>query len=285
MKTYFDCIPCFIRQALDATRMVTDDPVVQERILRDVLRLVSELDLSLPPPALGHEIHRIIRRASNSPDPYADLKAHLNTAALELLPELERWVEESSDPFDSAVRIAVAGNIVDLGFTSEIDPQEVRATIDKALAYPFPSGAIEKLKAAASAARSILYLADNAGEIVFDRLLLAQLPGDRVTVAVHGGPILNDAMRTDAEQAGIGELAEVVDNGSDAPGTVLEACSREFRQRFDSADLIISKGMANFETLNEIDRPIWFLLQAKCPVIAREARVELGTMMILGPSQ
>ncbi len=285
MNTYFDCIPCFVRQAVHAIRLVTDDSKTHERVLRDVMKRISEMYLLQPPPALAHEIHRIIREASGSPDPYADLKRNLNEAALDMLPELEKLVEESSDPFETAVRLAIAGNIIDFGFTSTMEPEKVRDTIKKALEYPFPETAIAGFKAATHSAQSILYLADNAGEIVFDKLLIEQLPRGRVTVAVRGRPILNDVMLADAEQVGIHELAEVIDNGSDAPGTVLELCSEEFRERFNAADLIISKGMGNYEALNESDRPIWFLWQAKCNVVSREAGVEVGEMLIVGPSE
>lgn len=133
---------------------------------------------------------------------------------------------------------------------------------------------------AAAKARSILYLADNAGEIVFDRILIEALPASRVTVAVRGGPVINDATLADAETAGIHEIATVIDNGSDAPGTLLAECSPEFRARFEAADLVIAKGQGNFETLSDTRKHIFFLLSVKCPLVAAEVGAPVGSLVV-----
>jgi uncharacterized protein with ATP-grasp and redox domains len=129
-------------------------------------------------------------------------------------------------------------------------------------------------------ARSILYLADNAGEIVFDRLLIEKMPREKITMAVKGGPIINDALWEDAELVGLTEMVKVVDNGSDAAGTVLDTCSDEFRNLFENAEVIISKGQANYETLNDVEENIFFLLTSKCPVIAHDIGCNLGDMIV-----
>ena len=139
---------------------------------------------------------------------------------------------------------------------------------------------LERLRRRVQETKSILYLADNAGEIVFDRLLIEQLPRDRVTVAVKGGPVINDATREDAEAAGLIDLVEVIDNGSDAPGTILEQCSPSFQRRFAEADLVIAKGQGNYETLNDVPREVFFLLKVKCPVIARDIACDLGHIAV-----
>ena len=126
----------------------------------------------------------------------------------------------------------------------------------------------------------MLYLADNAGEIVFDWLLLEQMPVEKVTVAVRGSPVLNDATIADTQAAGIPGLVELIDNGSDAPGTILDDCSAEFRRRFDRTDLIIAKGQGNYETLNEVEKDIFFVLKAKCPVIARDLDCHVGSLIL-----
>jgi uncharacterized protein with ATP-grasp and redox domains len=128
-------------------------------------------------------------------------------------------------------------------------------------------------------AREILYIADNAGEIVFDRLLIERLPIEKVTVAVKGSPVINDVTMEDALVAGLPRIVEVIDNGSDAPGTILESCSGYFQERFEKADLVIAKGQGNYETLSDIDKNIFFILKAKCPVIARDIGCEVGQMI------
>ena len=138
----------------------------------------------------------------------------------------------------------------------------------------------QPFQAALGRASRILYLADNAGEIVFDRLLIERMPPGKVTVGVRGFPVINDATMKDAEDTGMTELAEVIDNGSDGPGTILDDCSQSFRDRFDEADLIIAKGQGNYETLSEVDKDIYFLLKAKCAVIARDMGCQEDDMIL-----
>jgi len=279
MRTFLDCIPCFVRQALDATRFVTDDVRVQERVLRETLRAASEMDLTATPPEMGLHIHRAIRELTGVADPYRAVKEEFNEAALALYPELKERVEQAPDPLDAAARLAIAGNIIDFGVQSRLDAAEVEATVRDALTAPL-LGSVDGLRRAVAAARSILYLADNAGEIVFDRLLIERLPLPRVTVAVKGSPIINDATMDDARAAGLTDLVEVIDNGSDAPGTLLATCSPAFRRRFEAADVILAKGQANYETVSDVEKPIFFLLKAKCEVIARDIGCPVGSLVL-----
>jgi hypothetical protein len=280
VRTYFDCIPCFMRQTLDAVRRVTDDPSVQERVLREVLREAAGMDLGLPPPAMGQRIHRTIREATGNPDPYREAKERLNRFALGLLPELRRWVAASGDAFEAAVRLAAAGNVIDLGVKSGIEKSEVRAALEASLEATLDSQAVSDLRRAADAARRVLYIGDNAGEIVLDRLLVEQLGPEKVAFAVRGGPVINDATRADAEMCGLTGMVEVVDTGSDVPGTILEDCSEEFRRRFDEADLVLAKGQGNYETLSGAERHVFFLLRAKCPVIARDIGCAVDSLVL-----
>jgi len=280
MNTSIDCIPCFVRQALEAARFATDDPAIHEQVLRDVMALSSKLDLHLPPPAVGRQIHRRIRELTGRHDPYRNAKDRYNTMALELMPQLRQRVAAAGDPFLLAVRFAIAGNIIDLGVKSDIGDQTILESIDNVLDGRFV-GNIEAFRQAVAHARSILYLADNAGEIVLDRLLIEQLPLDRTTVAVRGGPVINDATIEDARAAGLEQLVEVIDNGCDVPGTILSECSQEFRRKFKQASLIISKGQGNFETLCDEDYPLFFLFKVKCPVIAEKTGFAVGTQALL----
>lgn len=281
MKTYLDCVPCFLRQTLEAVRMVTLDPQLEEDVLRKVLRLVSEMDFNQSPPYMGWQIHRLIRQASNDSDPYREVKMRFNRFALELYPELKEMVQSSPDPFETAVRLAIAGNIIDFGVTGDIDWAGVKGTIGEALSEPIDQGALRKLKARAFASENILYLADNAGEIVFDRLLLEELPSEKVTLALKGSPVINDATLEDAAYAELDSLVKVIDNGSDVPGTILSDCSAGFRRFFEQADLIIAKGQGNYETLSEEAREIFFLLKVKCPVIAKDIGCQPGSFVVL----
>jgi len=279
MKTALDCIPCFIRQALDVARLASTDLAVHERIVRDVLGWTSEMNLEQPPPLLGQRIHRRLREITRIEDPYRATKNHHNRMALNLLPELKAEIEAASDPLMMAVRLAIAGNIIDMGVNGSFSEIDLRRSIEQALAEPF-AGDQDGFRQAVAKANNILYLADNAGEIVFDRLLVEQLSTARVTLAVRGAPVINDATMVDVLALELKEIVEVIDNGSDAPGTILDDCSQDFNRRFAEADLVLAKGQGNFETLSDVNQNIYFLFKAKCPVIASHIGLPVGTHVL-----
>ncbi len=279
MKTYLDCIPCFLRQTLDAVRLVTDNKATHERLFNEILHAACAVDPHQPPPAMGQRIHRRIRELVGQSDPYAAAKERSNQLALRLLPDLRTRVDASDSPLVAAVRLAIAGNVIDMGVNVTLTDERITASIDAALRAPL-YGDVDSLARAVNDVDRILYLADNAGELVFDRLLLERLPLAKVTVVVRGAPVINDATLADARVAGLLELVEVIDNGSDAPGTILEDCSAAFQRRFDAADLIIAKGQGNFETLTDVPKDIFFAFMAKCPVIAREVGCDVGSAIL-----
>jgi len=237
------------------------------------------MTLKEPPPLLGQRIHRRLREMTGVDDPYRVAKEHQNQMAQKLLSELRTEIGAAQDPLAMAVRLAIAGNVIDMGANGNITEADVRQAIQHALVKPF-SGDWQAFCQAAATARRILYLADNAGEIVFDRLLIEQLGPGRVTLAVRGAPVLNDATLADARAVGLHEIVEVIDNGSDAPGTILEDCNRDFIRRFAEADLILAKGQGNFETLSDEPRDIFFLFKAKCSVIAAHVGLPVGTHVL-----
>ena len=279
MKTYFECIPCFVRQTLDAIRLITEDEEVHELVLRQALHEFSNMDLRQSPPLMGQRIHRLIRRLTGRKDPYRGIKDHFNALALELYPRLKQTVEASSRPRETAMRLAIAGNIIDFGVNSRIDSGHVHEAIEHALTTPL-EGEVESFYEAVSRASRLLYLADNAGEIVFDKLLLEQMPREKVVVSVKGFPIINDATMIDAGNTGLDRLVKVIDNGSDAPGTILESCHEEFRRHFNETELIIAKGQGNYESLSETEKDVFFLLKAKCPVVAKHLGCRIGSMVL-----
>jgi len=279
MKTFLDCVPCFCAQTLESVRRVTDDEAVHEEVLRDVLRHIHQMDMSESPPRMAQRIHGIVREHTRVEDPYREDKRQFNQLALEMYPEMARLVEESDDPLEMAVKLAIAGNVIDMGMKSQMKAADIPAEIATTLEAPF-EGDVADLQEAMAGATDILYLADNAGEIVFDKLFLNLMPLTKVAVVVRGFPILNDATREDALETGIPRLAEVIDNGSSAPGTILSDCSANFQARFDKADLVIAKGQGNYETLSNVDKEIVFLLKAKCPMIARDLGCPVGTMVL-----
>jgi len=279
MRLFYDCIPCFLRQSLDCIRLITRDEAMHEQVLRAALQTAAAMDLRESPPEMGQRIHRSIRAITGQVDPYREVKDRFNAMALKLYPTLQQWVDASDNPIETIVRLVTAANVIDFVARIELTETEVRQAIMHSLSSGL-DGELEAFTTAIATARQILYLADNAGEIIFDRLLIERLPKGRVTVAVRGAPVINDATRCDADLAGIPDIAKVIDNGSDAPGTILNDCSSEFRQCFAESDLVIAKGQGNFETLNEVNKDIFFLLKAKCPVIARHLGCELNCLAL-----
>jgi len=280
MRIYLDCIGCFVRQALDAARLATDDEQIHKKVVEQVLQLAADLDMSQSPPVIGQQIHRLIRSLVGSDDPYYRVKKQFNSLALKLYPDLRKQIISSNDQLETAVRLAIAGNIIDFGVKSSLSELEVKKTISDSLSGYLNPEQVQDFKNAVMEAEEIFYLADNAGEIVFDHLLIEQLPIEKITVVVKGSPVINDATIDDANVVGLGRIVEVIDNGSDGPGTILETCSQGFLDRFEKADLIIAKGQGNYETLSDLDKNIFFILKAKCPVIARDLGCEVGQMIL-----
>jgi len=255
-------------------------------VLREVAAAASELDPAHPSVRMGGTTQRIVRRVSGLRDPYAELKRRSNEAALRLVPGLRERIAASPDPFEAAARVAIAGNVIDFGALSIEDVPDLERATEESLAGPLAVDHLARLRAKLASARSVLVVGDNAGECVFDRLLLEQLvPGPELTYVVRSGPVLNDALRADALIAGIDELARVVTWGCDAPGALLHTCSPATRQLFDSADVVIAKGQGNFECLEAAPRSVFFLLRVKCPVVARHVGQPEGSLVALQGGQ
>ncbi|MFW6072393.1 MAG: damage-control phosphatase ARMT1 family protein [Thermoplasmatota archaeon] len=278
MKAYLDCIPCFVRQSLEAARMATDDEEVHREILDKVMKDLRENSLEgKKPPDIADRVHFIVRKLTGGTDPYKEMKEKQNEKALYFYPQLKNIVRDSEDRIYAAVKLAIAGNIIDLGPGQDINLEEtVKNIIDEELEIDH----FDEFKKELDKAENIFYLADNAGEIVFDKVLLEELDRKNVKFFVKDGPILNDAMREDAEYVGIPELAEVEVVSNGMPGEAPKRDSDEFIERMSNADLIISKGQGNYEALSEVDRNIFFLLKAKCPVIADDLDVDVGSLIL-----
>ena len=276
MRTFLDCCTCFLRQALDATRNAGSDDVLQARIIKKVLLLLAETPITSKPPEISELVQQILRTELNDPDPYAALKQSSTQEALALLPWLQEVIPNSPDPLETALQLCVAGNIIDFGASRDFNLPEV---IEQVLSADFGIYDLEEIKKGLARANTILFLADNAGETVFDKLLIEQI-NKPVIYAVKSSPVLNDATRVDAISAGVDQVATIIETGTAIPGASLEKSTPEFRSLFNSADLIISKGQGNYEMLSENPQPIFFLLKAKCAIIARDLEVPLGSFVI-----
>ncbi len=217
-------------------------------------------------PVLSRELYRLFRERSGVVDPYEQIKYESNARLLGEYAMFREMIDQSDDPFETALRLAVAGNIIDYGVSDHHDLEETMARV---LDSPFGINHVERLRRRLAEARTVLYLGDNAGEIVFDKLFIETLHHPNIWYAVRGAPVINDATLKDAAQVRMEEVAQVIDNGYDAPSTLPEKCSPAFQQLYNEADLVISKGQGNLEGLiDETRDDIFFLLMVKCDVIA-----------------
>ena len=290
MKTYLDCIPCFFKQALEASRVAGACQKTQKEIFDRLSEILSSISLSSSPPEMGRIIYGLVREITSQNDPYKKIKDKSNKLALKLYDRLKHKVSRSDDRLLTAVELAIAGNIIDYGVKNSLDVNkelnkilnEEKKTLKKEDSTIFK---FRHFKEALSKTGNILYLADNAGETVFDRLLIEEIKridrNKKVIYAVKEKPIINDALVEDAYICGIDKIAKVISCGSDAPGTVLSLCSKDFLKVYKEAGMIISKGQGNFEALSQEKRPIFFLFMAKCPVVAKDVGCNLGDEILL----
>lgn len=211
MKVAYECLPCIVKQAIKAATMNTEHRELQDKIIKKCLKEISEVNFNETAPFLGRIINNHIKEELQIKDPYEDLKKKFNKFAVELCEdlELEKVIENSQSPIDVASRLAIAGNIIDFSAHDYIEEKYVRYTIEKCLNEKVVGSTGEGLLEYASKSRKILYLGDNAGEIVFDKLLIKKLPKEKITYAVKGHPIVNDATMDDAVEVGMGDLVEL----------------------------------------------------------------------------
>ena len=283
MRTYLECIPCFFKQAIEAGRLVTGNEIIHKELIDDLAGLIPKFSLDSTPPEMAYHISKMVKVRFGGRDLYKQIKENRNKMALELYPELKKKVEKSDDRLLAAVEIAIAGNVIDYGAKNSLN---IDKEIEKLFRQEFYDAGktifqYEDFRKDLNAAKQVLYLADNAGEVVFDRVLIEEFCREKeVIYVVRESPIINDALMKDAYDCGIDKVAEVISSGAESPGTILKYCSKEFMEIFKNAEFIISKGQGNYEALSNVRKEIYFLLRAKCPVIARHAEVEVGDMVL-----
>lgn len=277
MEVAYECIPCTLKSCLRLIEEGGIEPDEREHLLRNTLSFLANSDWRQSPPSLARELHAMLRREGRSEDPYADIKRRSNKAMLERIPELRTALGAATDPFALGVRLAVAGNVIDFGARHFFDPAK---TIRRVMTADLAVDATEDLRSALHRSKSVLYIGDNAGEIVMDGLFLETLDHPQVTFVVRGGPVINDATLDDAVVAGIPARARVITTGDDAPGVIPSRVSEEFTAEFERADVVIAKGQGNLEGLWDAQREIYFLLTVKCERVARHIGVEVGDFVV-----
>lgn len=288
MRTYLDCIPCFYNQALKAARISGASEEVQREVLNHLSELVPLFSLYTTPAEMGRKIYGMISKVTGKKDPYREIKEESNKMALKVYPHLKIKVNNARDQLLTAIRLAIIGNVIDYGIkdTAGIS-EEINRLLDEDVDLQLESDSEHfdylAFQKHLLDVESILYLADNAGEVVFDRVLIEHLVNcyhKTVIYAVKGKPVLNDALVDDAIFCGINQYANIISCGADSPGVVLNYCSPEFMRIFNDAEMIISKGQGNYEALSGETNPLFFLFISKCPVITRHLGCQIGDFIL-----
>jgi damage-control phosphatase, subfamily I len=287
MKTYLDCIPCFFKQGLASARILGTDEKVQKHIVDNIAKVIPSFPLLSTPPEMGKIIYDIIKDALQKDDPFRELKQKSNSLVLEIYGDMKKEIQNSSDRLLTSLNFSIAGNIIDYGANHSLKLEKEIESItrkSKKVSRNSVNFQYAKFKKKLEKAGLILFIGDNAGEIALDKLFVEEIkrmyPGKRMVYAVREKPVINDATLEDARFVGLDKTVEVISSGSIIPGTSLKRCNKEFISLFKDADIIISKGQGNFETLSDEPEPIFFLLTVKCGVVAKMLNAETGDIVL-----
>lgn len=272
-----ECIVCRMRQALDLCKFVNADEAKRQEVLDTVMDFLVKRDIYEPSGEIGFMIHIEVKRILDLDDPYRVVKEESIRKALDIYPRLKELVSESENPLRRATEICIAGNVIDFAPSNSHD---IEAAIDEVISSKKNHFDWTPFAKALDQASSILFLGDNAGETVFDRVLIEAI-GKPVKYAVKSEPVINDTILEDAIASGLGQVAELIENGSPMAGTVLPKCSDAFMDLYINAEMVISKGQANFETLVDEKRQIFFLFKVKCDLLSRKHNIPLNEYVLL----
>ncbi|HQQ41009.1 MAG TPA: ARMT1-like domain-containing protein [Clostridia bacterium] len=274
MKLQYECLTCIIAQVLNVAKMLNFDEAHKEAAMRESLAYLSGANYEGCTPESMGELWELLLKHAETGDPYAVVKSLCNQEAMKMESHVRQAILNSGDPLGRALKFAVAGNLVDYGLEHPVSLEEQNRQVDEIAATPFVVDDSLELKEALRKAETLLYLCDNAGEILFDKLLIEEIrrefPQIQATCVVKGTPVLNDVTMADALEVGLDQAARVIDNGDGCPGTVLHRTSESFRREYEAADIVISKGQGNFESLTGQPKAnIFFLFMAKCDAICQ----------------
>jgi uncharacterized protein with ATP-grasp and redox domains len=284
MKVHYECAACFLRQTREALDLATDDESLKMEVTEKVVKLVSEtFRRGAVSNFIGTEVHRTIKNETGNNDPYHKEREISNDIAADFLPQVEKILGENNK-LKNYVKVAIAGNVIDFGaFGLEMDMESL---IVKTMKKDPTIDNTEELENELKISKTVLYLADNIGEIVFDKILIEKIKGYDVdvTVALKEKPILNDACIEDALKIGLDKVAKLTSTGTDSIGIIEDDVSPDFMDLFNESDMVIAKGLGNYEGLGEMnlkDKPVYCLLNAKCNPVARDIGVNLGDNIVL----
>lgn len=279
MKLQLECIACMLRQIVEAGRMATDDEKKIRKIMDIYAGMIPEINLNKTAPEVTEVIHTLIKKELGVEDPYKEYKDKHIQLALNHYPVVKKIIENADNTIEAALIMAATGNSIDAGLNLKVNVVEV---IESGMKDGFYFNDISLFEEKLKKVRKLLIVADNSGEAVFDKLLieeLLKLYDLDITYAVRSQPVLNDITVKEAREIGLDRVSHLIDSGCSAPGMLIEQASQPFIKAFAEADIVIAKGQGNYEGLSETDRRVFYLLKAKCSVIAREFGAPQGSLI------
>jgi len=281
MKIANECVSCIINQSLKVAHAIEADKVLETKLLQTVQSMSQDFSFSLTPPEIAADVYETMSKIAQKSDLYDEVKAHSTQKARSFVPFLKNKIQNSDDKLLTATKIAVAGNVIDLAAAVEFDLKE---ELEKIFESEFGHDNFNALREELAHAEDVTILGDNVGEHIFDHLFIGVLqelyPKVHFSYMVRGMPIINDVTMKEAKEAGFDELCELIDSGVNTPGFTYNRANKYAQKVFDEADLVISKGMGNYECLSPSHREnICFLLKVKCSVVAASLEKEVGDIV------
>lgn len=281
LKIHNDCIACIENQALRVCELLHVNQTQHEAIVALAQKHIQTFHFGLTPPHNATPLYEAMAEYLGVDDLYADIKKASSQKALSFQPLCEEAIAKSHHRLLAATKTAVAGNVIDLASVMMYDLEEELAKIYH---MPFAIDDFSSLESALAHTQTLVYLADNAGEEIFDKLYIQTIrslyPTIDIYYFVRGRPIINDLTCKDAYASGMHDVATIVDSGVPTPGLAMEFMSKEARTLFEKAECIISKGMGNYECLGDVKNlPIFFLLKVKCHVVGNDIGAKLGDIV------
>ncbi len=284
MKVKHECASCMLRQANEAIEHASKDENIRMNTTLKVLEFMNkQFNENINSNKLGTDLHHLVMEETGCDDPYKELREEGNKLAEKMIPSVEKMLEDNQS-LENYIKVAIAGNIIDFGALDE--SADMEKAIIQQLNNPLVSTDINEFEDSLNKANNILYLADNGGEIVFDKILIKKLKEEydlNITLALKEGPILNDALVQDAIDLDLDKYTTLISTGASSVGVVKEYISDELHELLNTSDLVISKGMGNFEGLTEMNTksPIYYLLSIKCSAISKEVGLEIGSNALI----
>lgn len=283
-----ECIACLVTKQINN---YPENASAKQKLeyMRKLLRLAADAPETMSAPQVMDKITRLQTEMFGAPADYSAVKRHFNGVMLKRAEQLKKVISSSDDPLRSAVQLAMTGNYIDFAAMVNVNEKKLDELLESAHGIEIPENELDMLRSSLGAAKRLVYLTDNCGEIVLDKLLISVIkeiyPGIDITAVVRGYPVINDATMEDAEDTGLCDMVRVIDNGSGVAGTCLDSISEQAREEIDSADVIIAKGQGNFETLRGCGLNIFYVFMCKCSMFAKRFNAPVLTGILVNDSE